>query len=64
MTTQEVIEHFGGVRELAQALGLTTAAIYAWGRHPPIGRQFELEIRTKGALKAGGRSDYREAANG
>lgn len=61
MTTEEAAAHYGGVRELALALNLSTAAVYAWGKYPPIGRQFQLEILTKGALKAGKASDYREA---
>lgn len=63
MTTQEAIDHFGGVRELAQALNLTTAAVYAWGHYPPVGRQFQLELKTKGKLKAG-EFQHRAAANG
>ena len=64
MTTDEVIEHYGGVRALALALGVTTQTIYAWGRYPPIGRQFQLELATKGKLRAGTASDQRKAAHG
>jgi len=52
MTTQEAIDHFGGVKKLADALGIWVQAVYEWGDEPPILRQYELEVRTKGALKA------------
>jgi hypothetical protein len=26
--------------------------IYQWGEYPPLARQYELEVRTEGALKA------------
>ena len=59
MTTQQAIDFFGGVRALAKILDTSTQAIHAWGARPPMGRQYEIEVRTKGKLKAD-----REAANG
>lgn len=52
MTTQEAIDHFGGVKELANVLGVWPQVIYTWGANPPMSRQYELEVKTKGALKA------------
>lgn len=53
MTTKEVIDYFdGSIRDLANFLGVSTQAIYWWGKHPPIGKQYELEVRTNGKLKA------------
>lgn len=52
MTTQQAIDYFGSHRELAQILGVSTQSIYQWGEYPPLGRQYELEIKTRGALRA------------
>ena len=54
MKTKTAIKHFGGVTKLVDALeGITTRqAIYAWGKYPPIGRQYQIESITGGVLKA------------
>lgn len=52
MTTQEAIDHYGGLRQLAQELGVWPQVIYQWGDHPPMGRQYEIEVKTGGKLKA------------
>ena len=52
MTTQEAIEHYGSVKKLADALGIWPQVIYTWGEAPPMARQYELEVKTQGALKA------------
>lgn len=52
MTTQQAVDYFGSVRSLAQALGITTQAVYAWGEVPPMAVQYELQVKTGGALKA------------
>ena len=52
MTTNEVILYFGDVRKLARALDTSTNAIYQWGDTPPLSRQYELEVKTNGELKA------------
>lgn len=52
MTTQEAIDFFGGKREMAEALKITTQATYQWGDKPPLLRQFELERISGGKLKA------------
>lgn len=52
MTTDEAVNFFGGRKELADALGIWPQGIYTWGHYPPNGRQYELEIKTKGKLKA------------
>ena len=43
MKTQEAISHFGSVRKLAEALGLSVQAIYAWGENVPALRAYELK---------------------
>lgn len=52
MTTQDAITHFGGVKPLAFFMDVYPQTIYQWGEYPPIRAQYELEVRTKGALKA------------
>ena len=52
MTTQDAIKHFGGLKQLADTLGVWPQVIYKWGEYPPLGRQYELEVKTNGALKA------------
>lgn len=52
MTTQEAIDFYGGKKQLADALGVWPQVIYQWGDYPPMGRQYELEVKTEGKLKA------------
>jgi len=52
MTTKEAAEHFGGIKALADALEIWPQAVYSWGDKPPMSKQYELEVRTDGALKA------------
>lgn len=59
MTTQEAVAHYGGVKKLADALGVWPQVVYAWGKRPPMSRQYELEVKTEGQLKAD-----REPVNG
>ncbi len=57
MTKQEAIDHFGGakdggVRRLADALGISVQADYDWPEDAiPVGRQYQLQVITKGRLK-------------
>lgn len=51
MKTSAVIEHFGGVRQAAEALSLTTQAIYGWGEEVPTSRQAHVELASKGKIK-------------
>lgn len=52
MTTAEAINHFKTTVALARALGVTPSAISQWGERPPLGRQYQIEVRTGGALRA------------
>lgn len=51
MKTQEVIDYFGGVRQAADALGMTPAAVYLWKEEVPKTRQAHIELVTKGKIK-------------
>ncbi len=52
MTTKEAIDYYGSIKKLADVLGIWPHVIYRWGDYPPNGRQYELEVKTNGALKA------------
>ena len=51
MTKDQAIAHFGTQAALARALGIQRAAVHGW-RGVPLGRQYQLEVLTGGALKA------------
>ena len=52
MTTLEAINYFGGKKGLARALEIWPYAIGRWGDRPPMTRQYQLEVLTKGELQA------------
>lgn len=52
MKTKDAVEHFGGVRQLAEALAIWPHVIYRWGDTPPKARQYEIEVKTNGKLKS------------
>ena len=53
MTYEQLIEHFGSQAAAAKALGVTRAAVLFWRNTGiPKTRQFQIEVVTKGALKA------------
>ncbi|HEY7824775.1 MAG TPA: Cro/CI family transcriptional regulator [Acidimicrobiia bacterium] len=52
MKTEDAIRWYGGVRRLASALGVWPQVIYKWGDRPPMARQYEIQVRTKGELRA------------
>lgn len=52
MKTSEAVAHFNSVKELADALGITTEAIYQWGEMVPLGRAYQLQVMTSGKLQA------------
>jgi len=54
MTIKEVLDHFGGIAPTASALGISYQAVRQWAEkgEVPEGRQWELQAKTDGALKA------------
>ena len=52
MKTADAIKEFGSVRLLAEAVRITQQAVHQWGDHVPEGRAFQIEVLTKGKLKA------------
>ncbi len=53
MTTDEAIKFYGGKMQLATALGIWPQTVYQWGEFPPMSKQYEIEVRSGGKLKAG-----------
>jgi DNA-binding transcriptional regulator YdaS (Cro superfamily) len=51
MTKQSAIEHYGTAAALAQALGVSRAAVSQWISVPLL-RQYQIQVLTNGTLKA------------
>lgn len=51
MKKDEVISYFGGVGQVAKALGISHASVSGWGAVIPKGREFEIQSITNKALK-------------
>jgi len=54
MKKQDVITHFGGVKEAAKALDLWPATIYAWKEDVPETMSYKIQVITNGKLKVNG----------
>lgn len=52
MKKQDLIEHFGNVRLVAEAVGCTPGAVSQWPEDISIPRQCHIEILTGGVLRA------------
>ena len=52
MKTADAIAAFGGVNKLAAALKIWPQSIYQWGEYVPESRQYQIQVLTKGKLKA------------
>lgn len=42
MKTSDAIKAFGGVKQLADALGIWPQAVYAWGENVPELRRYQI----------------------
>lgn len=51
MRTSEVIEFFGGVKQVADALDIWPQAVYQWGDIVPESSAYKIEVITNGALR-------------
>jgi DNA-binding transcriptional regulator YdaS (Cro superfamily) len=51
MTKQQAIEHFGSAARLARELGVSRQSVHNWA-DIPIGRQYQIEVLTRGTLQA------------
>lgn len=52
MKTKDAAEFFGGKKKLAEALGISPSAVTMWGEVIPSSRQYQIQVLTKGKLKA------------
>ena len=52
MKKQEAIAYFGTQQALADAIGVSSAAVTQWGENVPPLRQLQLQQLTLGKLKA------------
>lgn len=50
MKKEEVLNHFGSVTAIAEALTVTVSAISQWGDVIPEKQAYRIERHTKGAL--------------
>lgn len=57
MLTRDAVQLFGGKSKLAQALGISAAAVSQWGRFPPVLRQYQLHALSGGRLLVTGQSE-------
>ena len=53
MKLSEAVAHFGTEAEMARQLGIRPQAVYQWGGKVPMARQYQIQLMTKGKLKAG-----------
>lgn len=52
MKLSEAIAHFGTEAEMARKLGIKPQAVYQWDGKVPMARQYQIQLMTKGKLKA------------
>jgi DNA-binding transcriptional regulator YdaS (Cro superfamily) len=50
MYTQAVLDHFGSATATAKALGITKSAVSQWPKLVPLGRAYQIQAVTAGAL--------------
>lgn len=52
MTKKEALEYFGSNNALSAALGCVPSSVSEWADTLPEGRQYQIELATRGKLKA------------
>ena len=52
MKTIDAIKYFGNKAKIAEALNIDRSAVTLWGDSIPKGRQYQIQVITKGKLKA------------
>ncbi|ANI04187.1 Cro/CI family transcriptional regulator [Pseudomonas putida] len=52
MKTTDAAAFFGSKKKLADALLINPSAVTQWGEYVPESRQYQIQVLTKGKLKA------------
>jgi DNA-binding transcriptional regulator YdaS (Cro superfamily) len=52
MKTTDAAAFFGSKKKLATALAINPSAVTQWGEYVPESRQYQIQVLTKGRLKA------------
>lgn len=52
MKTTDAAAFFGSKKKLADALSINPSAVTQWGDYVPESRQYQIQVLTKGKLKA------------
>ena len=50
MYTDDAVQHFGGRRQLAEALGISRQAVEQWGKLVARGVAYRLQVMNKNVL--------------
>ena len=50
MYTDDAVQHFGSRRAIADVLGISRQAVYAWGQYVARGAAYRLQVMTAGKL--------------
>lgn len=52
MKTRDAAIFFGSKKKLADALGIQPSAVTMWGDSIPVSRQYQIQVLSKGKLRA------------
>ena len=52
MRTQDAVDFYGNKAEVARALNIRRQAVVQWGELVPIARAFQLQVLSRGRLRA------------
>ena len=62
MSYDELLENYGGLSKAARALGISKQTVHRWkAAGIPFEAQFNIQIKTKGRLKAGAPSMFQKS---
>ena len=50
MKTLDAVQHFGSRQAVADTLGISRQAVYAWGQYVARGAAYRLQVMTGGKL--------------
>lgn len=62
MKKSDAVAYFGSSVKLAKAINVSKGAVSQWGEVIPLGRACQIELITKGKLKAQAQQEYKKAS--